>query len=559
MNSLWLAGALLAVNSANAATSRRDLGLVIKDVTVATLQTWFEMSNLTSVQLCECYVKRIEAVKPYVHNVIEINPDLYEIAASLDAERANGTTRGPLHGIPIVTKDNLYTDDKFNTTDGNLALLGSRWLKDATVIKKLRAAGVVLLGHANESEDADHRSVKQFSEGWSDRGGQTRNAWNGTQQTAGSSTGSAQAVAGYLVPLAVGTETHGSVLHPAGHGLKPTVGLTSRRGVIPGSHNQDSVGAFGRNVHDAALLLDAMYGVDEEDDKTFAQIGHTPAGGYAAFAADKSALAGAVFGIPYQVWWSTVAGFRAPGNADKLLARLTQLKEAGATIINITEPLPYVDEIQNRFGWGDAVNTSWALASQRYLLVDMYNSYSQYMSELTWPNRSTAATLAPMRNLGDLVDALVGAVATGGIRDDIYWNALLWRQARARAAIDGGYVHTFENGTTITLDGLLIPNLGGGGASSAIASVPAAAGYPAITVPVDLDPYHLPIGLGIWGRQFSEEKLVKWASAMEDLFQFNKDFEPQYFNYDTEVMPFHARWPGWSCSQQSLAALSCAL
>lgn len=241
----------------------------------------------------------------------------------------------------------------------------------------------------------------------------------------------------------------GSVLHPAGHagvvGLKPTVGLTSRDGVIPGSHNRDSVGTFARNVHDAALLLDAMYGVDDNDPVSFLQTGKTPAGGYSQYASNDSALRGAVFGLPQHIWWSTVAGVRAPGNEAKLLARIDQVKKAGAIIINITEPLPYAYDIQNAYGWGDAVNTSYWLQSARYLNVDLYNGYTEWLKKLTWPDQR--AQEPQLENLGDLVvwnqqnnattgalggaypwksgqDALVAAVATGGLRDDRYWRAL---------------------------------------------------------------------------------------------------------------------------------------
>ncbi|KZV62379.1 amidase signature enzyme [Peniophora sp. CONT] len=561
-------------------------GVDIKDITVARLQKHFDAGNLTSVQLCECYVARLNKTNPYVHHVIEINPDLYEIAAKLDAERAKGTTRGPLHGIPIVSKDNIATDDGFNTTDGNLALLGSRVKQDAHAIKKLREAGVIILGHANESEDADHRAVISFSEGWSDRGGQTRNVWNGTQQTAGSSTGSAQAVAGYNILMAIGTETHGSIVHPAGHagvvGLKPTVGLTSRAGVIPGSHNRDSLGSFARNVHDAALLLDAMYGVDKNDDKSYGQVGRTPAGGYAQFATNKSALAGAVFGVPWHIWWSTVAGVRAPGNSEKLLAKVKQLENAGATIVNITEPLPHSDEIQNAYGWGDAVGTPYWLQSARYLNVDLYVGYTDWLqNQITWPGGRNDTTDLPLNNLGDLVvwniqhnastgalgghypwnsgqDQLIAAVATAGVRDVRYHTALNWRQSRSMACIDGGYVYTNGNGTTIKLDALLIPNVGGGGASSSFSSVLDAATYPGITIPIDIDPWKLPLGLGIWGRAYGEASMIKWASAMEDLFQFNANFEPEFINYNTTKMPFDARWPGYSCTIDSLTHLGCS-
>ncbi|KAK4507076.1 hypothetical protein PRZ48_000810 [Zasmidium cellare] len=193
---LLLVPALAAVNLTNPFPLLPCNGVEIKDISVHSLQEHFSSGRLTSFQLTQCYVDRIALTNPYLRHVIEINPDWQSIAKSLDDERAQGIVRGPLHGIPVLTKDNIATLDKQSTTDGNLALLGSQVPDDAFIIKRLRAAGVVLLGHANESEDADHRAVIDFAEGWSDRGGQCRNVWNGTQQTAGSSTGSAQAVAG---------------------------------------------------------------------------------------------------------------------------------------------------------------------------------------------------------------------------------------------------------------------------------------------------------------------------------------------------------------------------
>jgi amidase len=263
----------------------------------------------------------------------------------------------------------------------------------------------------------------------------------------------------------------GSVVHPAGHagvvGLKPTVGLTSRDGVIPGSRNRDSVGAFAKNVHDAALLLDAMYGPDDNDPWSLAQIGKTADGGYAQYVVDFTALRGAVFGIPYPIWWSTIAGIRAPGNEAKMLARLDQLKAAGATIINMTEPLPYAYDIQNAYGWGDAANTSYWLQSQRYLNVDLYNDYTGYLQKLTWPNGTTGGL--PLENLGDLVvwnnqnnattgalggafpwksgqDALIAAVATAGVRDDRYWTAWCMSCSNYRHSLNDSALTLLQTG-----------------------------------------------------------------------------------------------------------------
>jgi amidase len=292
--------------------------------------------------------------------------------------------------------------------------------------------------------------------------------------------------------------------------------------------------------------MDAMYGPDDNDPWSLAQIGKTPNGGYAQYAVDSNALKGAVFGIPYHIWWSTVAGVRAPGNEAKLLARIDQLKRAGATIINITEPLPFADDIQNAYGWGDAQGTPYWLQSARHLNVDLYNGYTEWLQRVSWPNR-TASDL-PMENLGDLVvwnnqnnattgalggaypwksgqDGLVAAVATGGVRDARYWRAwckcaLLsgydasktpltltdWRLSRSQACIDGAYRYKTSKGSVIQLDALLIPNVGGGGASSSMSSVVDAAQYPAITIPIGRS-IHRP---SVVGRRLTGITRCRW-------------------------------------------------
>ena len=223
--------------------------------------------------------------------VIETNPDALDIAAASDAERKAGIIRGPLHGIPFLVKDNIGSKDKMQTTAGSMAyclslfqltysLIGSILPADSTVVARLRKAGAILLGKANLSEFADARTGS-YSEGFSARGGQTRPPYNLSQEPGGSSSGPAVAVTANMVPFALGTETDGSVISPADRnsvvGFKPTVGLTSRTGVIPESHRQDSVGTFGKTVKDAVYALDGCFGPDPADNYSLAQIGKTPA------------------------------------------------------------------------------------------------------------------------------------------------------------------------------------------------------------------------------------------------------------------------------------------
>lgn len=278
-----------------------------------------------------------------------MNPDALDIAAARDAERKSGYVRSPLHGIPFLVKDNIASKDKMQTTSGSWALQGSIVPRDAFVVNQLREAGAVLMGKATLSEWADMRS-NNYSEGYSGRGGQARSSYNFTVNPGGSSSGSAIAVANNVVPFALGTETDGSVINPAERnaivGIKPTVGLTSRAGVIPESIHQDTVGAFGKTVRDAVYALDAIYGVDPRDNYTSAQVGKTPKGGYAQFLSMASALKGVKFGIPWESFWVLAD----QEQLDVLLDMVSLIQAAGATIVNGTE-LPYYQTIVSPDGW----------------------------------------------------------------------------------------------------------------------------------------------------------------------------------------------------------------
>jgi amidase len=281
--------------------------------------------------------------------VLEINPDVLEIATNLDRERRRGNVRSNLHGIPYLVKDNIASKDKMETTAGSWALQGSIVPRDAHVVHKLRKAGAVLLGKATLSEWADMRS-NNYSEGYSARGGQARSAYNLTVNPGGSSSGSAISVANNVVPFSLGTETDGSIINPAMRnaivGFKPTVGLTSRAGVIPESEHQDTIGTFGKTVADAVYAMDAIYGVDERDNYTLAQTGKTPATGYAQYLSKAEALRGVKFGIPYASLWSLAD----QEQLDVLNAMVGMIKEAGATVVNRTE-LPHADQIISPDGW----------------------------------------------------------------------------------------------------------------------------------------------------------------------------------------------------------------
>jgi amidase len=372
--------------------------------------------------------------------VIQVNPDALAIAGSLDTERARTGSRGPLHGIPILTKDNIGTADKVPTTAGSLALLNSTVPRDSHVTALLRLNGAVLLGHANMAEFADYIAYDDYSEGYSDRGGQTRNCFNGTQQTSGSSSGSAQSVVGNLCMAAIGTETDGSILLPAMHagivGIKPTVGRVSRAGVIPGSLSQDTVGPHARTFRDAAYILDAISGVDFRDNATFGALaaGASLHANFSDSVAGARTLQGAKFGIPWDVLWSSTAG--AVTHREAFLAVMRKLEDAGAVLYNNTD-IPRIRELQDPYGWGDALDTPMELWARTYLHVDLYNGLDGYLRDLgsgaihsfdellAWEDVNNASTGA--LGGGEIwvsgADNFVRANATHGVMDEGYYLA----------------------------------------------------------------------------------------------------------------------------------------
>jgi len=311
--------------------SRPDTGFDFEETNVLTLQEAMASGELSAVQITQHYLDRIEALNPQLRAVIEVNPDALSIAAALDVERANGELRSPLHGIPVMLKDNIDTSDRMHTTAGSYALLDAPTpSKDAFVAAQLRAAGAILLAKTNLSEWANFRSTSASS-GWSGRGGQTRNPYDLELTACGSSSGSAVAVAANLTVLAVGTETDGSVVCPAGHtgivGLKPTLGMVSRSGIIPIAHSQDTAGPMARSVTDLALLLTAMVGADAEDDIT-TNMRTRELLDYTAFLR-PGALRGKRIGVQRQLFGSDAA-------LDNLMeVQLRILREAGAEIVDL--------------------------------------------------------------------------------------------------------------------------------------------------------------------------------------------------------------------------------
>src|SRR5262249_17002336 len=303
------------------------------EATIADLQKRIAAGELSSRELTQAYIRRIDRIDqhgPHLNSILELNPDALAIAEALDRERRQHGPRGPLHGIPVLLKDNIDTADKMQTTAGSLALLNVPVHQDSTTAQRLRQAGAVLLGKTNLSEWANFRSTHSSS-GWSGRGGQCNNPYVLDRNPCGSSSGSGAALSANLSAVAIGTETDGSIVCPATHkgvvGIKPTVGLTSRAGVIPISHTQDTIGPFGRTVADAAVVLGAMTGVDPRDSATAASAGKFFTD-YTQFLNAK-ALKGARIGVARD------QGFGRSEKTDAIMeTAITALSSAGAVVVD---------------------------------------------------------------------------------------------------------------------------------------------------------------------------------------------------------------------------------
>ncbi|MCJ1230267.1 hypothetical protein MMC12_006939 [Toensbergia leucococca] len=503
-------------------------GVVFEEITIDQLSRLQENGQLNAQKIASCYLHRIQQVDNYVNAIMEINPDWMVIADKLDEERQSGRVRGPLHGIPFIVKDNIGNKDRLETTAGSWSLLGSVLPHDSHVVYQLRKAGALLLGKATLSEWADMRS-SDYSEGYSARGGQARCSYNLTVNPGGSSTGSGVAVATNMIAFAIGTETDGSIVNPASRnsvvGIKPTVGLTSRDMVVPESLNQDTVGVHARTVRDAVYVLDAIYGIDSQDNATSAQNGKTPSkqdGGYSQYLANNSALRGAQFGIPWESFWTL-----APTTQQEQLGEIIRLiTEAGAKVYNDTE-IPTRELVVSPDGWDWDYGTKRGYSNESeytYVKVDFYNNIKAYLSQLNntdvksledvvqydYNNNGTeggSPGATPAFASGQ--DGFLDSLETNGVQNETYWSALNFcRRATREDGIDAAL-----NRNDSQLDALLVPT-----EVAQAAQVAAQAGYPFINLPAGVTPESgMPFGLGLMGTTFSEATLIKYASAIEDL------------------------------------------
>lgn len=482
-----------------------------KASTVADLQEAMASGELTAAGLTGDYLERIEALDkngPTVNAVLELNPEARQIAADLDRERAAGQTRGPLHGIPVLIKGNIDTADRMSTTAGSLALAGSTAGADAPIVKRMRDAGVIILGKANLSEWANFRSLRSSS-GWSSEGRQTRNPHVLDRNPCGSSSGSGAAVAAAFCAIAVGTETDGSIVCPSNAngvvGIKPTVGLLSRTGIIPISHTQDTAGPMGRTVTDAAALLTVMAGPDPNDPAT-----RTIPGSIVDYAAglDPAGLKGKRIGVSRNYF-----GFHE--QVDRIMEEaLAAMKDAGAEIIDPAN-------IETK---GKTDEAEWEL-----LLYEFKHDLNAYLAGRGsgFPMKTLADLIRFNREHADQVmpffqqEIFELAENKGPLTEDTYLKALDHCRLKSR---DEGIDATLRK---FKLDAIVAPTGGPAwktdrvtgdhflGGSSAAAAV---AGYPSITVPAGTV-FGLPVGISFIGTAWREQSLIRMAYAFEQATQ----------------------------------------
>jgi amidase len=477
----------------------------LEETTISELQARMGSGELTARAATESYLQRIEELDrsgPQLRSVIEVNPDALDIADALDAERRDRGPRGPLHGIPVLVKDNLDTADAMRTTAGSLALLDARPARDATVVQRLREAGAVLLGKTNLSEWANFRSTRSTS-GWSARGGQCRNPYALDRNPCGSSSGSGVAVSANLCAVAVGTETDGSILCPSSVngvvGVKPTVGLVSRAGIVPIAHTQDTAGPMARTVADAAVLLQVLAGADPRDPAT----ADAPGGLDLVGALGSEDLTGVRVGVG-----RNMAGFH--DRVDALLEdALEALRGLGAEVVDPAD-VPHATELED--------------PELEVLLFEFKADLESYLGALGGEVPHTLAELIAFneRHRDEEMplfgqELFLKADEKGPLTDPAYLEALATCRRLSRAEGIDAVMDEHR------LDALVAPTVGPAWVTDPVNgdhylggnTTPAAvAGYPSVTVPAGFA-FGLPVGVSFIGRAWSEPTLIRIAHAFE--------------------------------------------
>jgi amidase len=499
-------GAPTAGNKQSSATAAGYNNFDLLEATVDGLQQQMQSGKLTARAITQLYLNRIEALDkkgPAINAVIELNPDALAIADSLDAERKAGKIRGPLHGIPVLIKDNIATGDKMATTAGSAALAGNIMAKDAFIVQQLRNAGAVLLGKTNLSEWANFRSSHSTS-GWSSRGGQTKNPCVINRNPSGSSSGSGAAVSANFCVVAIGTETDGSIVAPSSCcgivGIKPTVGLLSRSGIIPISATQDTAGPMARTVRDAAILLGALTGVDAADPVTSQSSGKVPPD-YTKYL-DANGLKGKRIGVEKSFYNSGNTTLEA-----LFKAAVDQLKASGAEVV----------EVELYKALGDAGSGEFAVLA--YEFKDGVNKYLagakakvKTLAEVIAFNKQNEATAMPWFKQ----ETLETCEAKGGLDSKEYKDALA-KTLSSRKVIDAVLAqHKLDAlvGISAGIPCLIDLVNGDYDTGGSFTSPAAMAGYPHITVPMGMV-HNLPVGLSFVGTAYNEPGLLPLAYAYE--------------------------------------------
>jgi amidase len=511
LTSLAVAGALLP-----RLPLRAPQAFALEETTIAQLQDAMKAGRLTSRAITQAYLDRIAALDrqgPSLRAVLETNPDALTIADGLDAERRRGKVRSPLHGIPVIVKDNIDTHDKMQTTAGSLALEGNLAIRDANIVERLRAAGAVVLAKANLSEWANFRSSRSSS-GWSGRGRQCRNPYVLDRTPSGSSSGSAVSVSANLCAVAIGTETDGSIVSPANAcgivGLKPTVGLVSRAGIIPIAHSQDTAGPMSRSVADAAALLTAIAGVDPRDPATADAQGHV-AKDYTAFL-DPNGLKGARIGVQARTGNNPIV--------DKVLEQaIAVLKAQGAEVV---DPAPIETAGQLGTNERDVLQYEFKADLNAYLATMPANVKARTLADLIAWNAANEDREMPF--FGQ--ETFIASQARGPLTDQAYLDARakcveLTRAKGIDATMDKNKLDAMlgpSGGIASLVD---LAGGGGGGGGPGSSQFPAVSGYPHITVPAGFH-YGLPLGVSFFGRAWSEPVLIRLAYAFEQATKARK-------------------------------------
>src|SRR6184192_1059876 len=476
------------------------------EATIPRLQAAMASGRLTSKQLTLDYIGRVQSLNPLLHSVIELNPDAAMIAADLDNERRHGHVRGPLHGIPLLVKDNIATADQMQTTAGSFALVNSRVPSDAVIVHRLREAGAVILGKANLGEWANFRgfdNVYPLAVGWSARGGNTINAYNLSYTSWGSSSGSANGAAANLCAAAVGTETDGSITGPSAVenivGLKPTRGLVSQDGIIPIAHQQDTAGPMARSVTDVAILLGVLQSPWGE------VIGHQLPDDYTQFL-DPNALDGAVIGRDVRFFDYSYYGSGIPG--DELTVAfaenaLTVMESLGATVVDV--------DTGDVFAYNGDEFTA--------LLYEFRAQIADYLATLTHTNMHTLADLIAFNDAHCVQEMpyydqdvfLLAEQFPGYPNDPAYIAARTHARTAARSGIDS----VINSG----VDAIVAPHLTN-------STGPAVAGYPNLSIPVGIRDSGRPVGMLMYSTFLHEPQLIGFGYALEQALNVRQ--QPQF-------------------------------